>query len=107
MTGPKRPDGAQLRFRNRRILSGRLRWPAGALEACERIERENPGWAVTYLTANPFPGFERPACYWAVRHLPGDRRHEVYAPDPEALVAEIDSTPRSRSWSLRSVIDRR
>jgi len=38
---PVGPEPAQ---RNRRIMAERLHWPPGALENCERIEAEAPGW---------------------------------------------------------------
>lgn len=44
----KRPDGAMV-MRNRRLIAERLRWPAGALDECLRLERECPGFEVAWF----------------------------------------------------------
>jgi hypothetical protein len=33
-----------LRWHNRRVMAERLKWPAGHLETCERLDDEHPGW---------------------------------------------------------------
>lgn len=39
--------------RNRELIAERLKWPAGALAECDRIERDHPGWRA-YWTRNPW-----------------------------------------------------
>ncbi|GLW29450.1 hypothetical protein [Actinoplanes regularis] len=54
------PEGKSLAWRNRRLIAERLRWPAGSLEDCERIELAHPGWTVHWLPAGiygPTPSF--------------------------------------------------
>lgn len=76
---------------NRRILAERLDWPAGALDACERIEPEHPGWSIFYCGPNTVPGFEKPAGFWATRR--GLHACEVFAADPDELVRAIEDAP--------------
>lgn len=77
--------------RNRRLLAERLGWPAGALEACEDVERRFPGWAVFWCRPSACPGFERPAGFWAVHD--GVRRLEVFTPDAGELAEALEFTP--------------
>lgn len=98
MTGPKRPD-LTVAWKNRRILAKRLDWPDGALEACERIEREHRDWAIAWLSENRTKGFERPAGYWAKRE--GMHAFEVYATDADELVRMIgDAPPAEHEWGV-------
>lgn len=53
--------------RNRRLMAERRGWPAGALEVCERLDREHPGWSVWWRFATTEPGIEHPAGYVADR----------------------------------------
>lgn len=98
----KRPAGRAQYVSRRRVLAEH--WPDGTLAECERLEREHPTWWITWLPANTIEGYERPACWWARRHIPGDRKYEVYAPDAETLAVELEQTPPERSWHLRSLI---
>ena len=34
--------------RNRRVIAERTGWPEGAAEECERLEREHPGYSVSW-----------------------------------------------------------
>jgi len=92
--------------RNRRILSVRCSWPADAVEMCERLEREHPGWLVSWMRANDIPGWELPAGYCAtrddvslprgdeMRRLPEDgvwRRPAVFGPTVGVLRERIAS----------------
>ncbi len=99
IVGPKRPALHQIVTRDRRRFAEQLGWPDGTVEACERIEREQPGWRVSWLPANPVRGHERDACFWARREWPW---HEIHAADPAELVAEIQLAPQGSSWSRYS-----
>lgn len=85
-------------YRNRHILAERLDWPDGAVEACERIERERPGWSVWWLGENTCRGFERPAQFTATRD--GYDGTQVDAADADQLLAAIDDAPPTHRWSL-------
>jgi hypothetical protein len=90
-----RPIGRELAWRNRRILAERLGWPAGALEECERIERERPGWSPWWQPANAWAG--KAAGYYARR--PGEsgpRFPEPYGATPAELVEAMDKAPERR-----------
>jgi hypothetical protein len=80
--GPKRRPPTFAR-RNQRVLAGRLRWPAGALEACWTLEDRHDGWHVSWLAENTTPGFERPAGFRATLH--GVHDVEVDAPTAAEL----------------------
>lgn len=43
-----RPPGPELRRHNRRLVAERINWPAGAVEACEKLERMQPRWRVRW-----------------------------------------------------------
>ncbi len=75
----------ELRRRNRRIAAARVSWPAGALETCERLDGEHPGWFVEWLFANEIRGWERPAGFMAFQ----GRGTKVFAPTPEELAERI------------------
>jgi hypothetical protein len=34
--------------RNRRVVAERVGWPDGAVEECERLERQHPGYSVSW-----------------------------------------------------------
>jgi hypothetical protein len=74
--------------RNRELLAERGGWPAGAVEACRRLEREFPGWTVYWARESRIRGFESPEGYGAWR---GDlwRRTRVYAPTPAELADQM------------------
>lgn len=86
------PPDDVLAWRNRQIIAERAGWPEGVLEACEETERRFPGWRVWWLAENRYPGWERPACFWAVREAIRGH-HEVFAPDAAALEQEILQAP--------------
>lgn len=52
-----------LKRRNRRLFAERFAWPAGALAACERLDREFPDWVASWWPGNPGPRCRRPAGY--------------------------------------------
>lgn len=89
-------ERAELAWNNRRVLAERLKWPAGALETCEEIERKYPGWSLFWMSENKAMGFERVAGFSAV--LVGVRRKtELFDPDPERLedaVSQLASPDR-------------
>lgn len=81
---------AQLAWRNRRILADRLGWPAGALAACEALDRRFPGWHTSWAPANTAAGFEAPAGYWATDQPGyGHRAGQAHGADPNALAVAI------------------
>ncbi|GAA4595679.1 hypothetical protein BJY16_001756 [Actinoplanes octamycinicus] len=42
------PDENSLPWRNRRVIAERLGWPHERLADCERLDRDYPGWSVTW-----------------------------------------------------------
>jgi hypothetical protein len=94
--GPKRPALRQIIVRDRRQLAHHLGWPPGALDTCERVERDHPGWTVSWLPPNDVPGHERPACYWARREWPA---YEAHAGGEAELVKAIADAPAGSMWS--------
>jgi hypothetical protein len=86
------PSDFLLRRRNQAVLAERLRWPAGALQACADLEDRHPGWYVSWMIENVTPGWERPAgfhaTYEGVHH-----RAEAFRTDvrdiAEVMAAEI------------------
>jgi hypothetical protein len=82
---------------NRRIIAERTGWPVGAVEACERIERDHPGRVVAWMHEYrcQTPGFDREEGFYAWwrgddpgRWLAGHghvRRAEYYGADADAL----------------------
>jgi hypothetical protein len=98
MTVPLDPIGAELERRNRRVLAERLHWQPGALEHCERIEAESPGWSVWWTD---HPGREwSQAGYYALRrrwHRRDGGPRWVFGATPAELVEAIaDASPLSR-----------
>lgn len=78
MTAAPLPEpGPELAWMNRAVLAERLDWPEGALEVCERIERQYPRWSVSWREANTVRGFERPAGFYGV-----DRDYKGWDPRP-------------------------
>jgi hypothetical protein len=81
----------RLAWGNRRLIAERTHWPAGALEACERLERRFPHWSPMWRHGNHVRGFERPpgfyACEWPP-YLSRDARC-VYGVTPEMLAAVL------------------
>lgn len=89
--------------RNRRVIAERCNWPADAVEMCERLERERPGWLVSWMAANDIPGWEHPDGYCASRddvRMPGGdqmrpedgrrRRPAVFGATPDELRLRIE-----------------
>lgn len=59
----------ELQWRNRRVIAERLRWPAGVLEICERLDRLHPPWHVDWEDANLGPSrWAHSARYSATRY---------------------------------------
>lgn len=79
--------------RNLHLLAERLRFPAGALEVCIRIEDDYPYWWAFWHAESTTPGFERPACFSASRRAPIGRDVTVYAADEVGLREQIENTP--------------
>lgn len=85
--------------RNRRVMAKRLRWPAGAVETCERLERKHPGWCVSWMAAWPVKGFQRRGGFYAWRAedcpLVKDgqggyvKRRELYGADAAAITRKM------------------
>jgi hypothetical protein len=94
-----------LAARNRRVIAERCGWPDLAVETCEALDAEHPGWVTGWLDANDIPGWERPAGYVAtlidgphlvggdqLRRLPEDgvsRQISVFAETEDELVELI------------------
>lgn len=78
--------GLEHRRRNQELIAERLRWPAGMLETCRRIEDEHPGWLVSWTPANDWAGH-------------GDGFTALH---PDANLPDGDETrPGPKDWVLR------
>ena len=96
------PIGPELARRNRRILGERLRWPTGAVEACEQIEAESPAWWVTWANGGGMTwtnsGFYAHRRNW---HVYDSGPRWVYGTTADELRGAIaDNEPPDR-WSHR------
>ncbi|WP_250029295.1 hypothetical protein [Paractinoplanes maris] len=84
-------DDVEMALRNRRLLAERLRWPEGALDECLRIEKDRPGYEVTWFGEWRVPGWEREAGFYAWRTEDKDpvhhhkRRREWFGITAESL----------------------
>lgn len=88
------PVGPELAWRNRRLIAERLGWPVGALQECEWVEREHPGWSPWWQDANEWAG--KPAGYYARRPgQSGPRYPEPYGATPAELVKALEGAPDS------------
>lgn len=104
--------GPELRRRNRLLAA--QHWPAGALEVCERLEAEHPGWWVTWMPASVIKGWERPAGWAASRDdvsLPGADQLRRLPEDgvsrqPWVHGATVDEV-RKRITEMQVRVDRR
>jgi hypothetical protein len=91
---------ARLQRYNRALAAERENWPRARLRACEKLDKQFPGWLIDWLDENTIKGFERPACFVAVNE---DRNVTVYAPDAERLAEEVDNAPPERQWHMVSI----
>lgn len=87
------PPDTVMAWNNRRLLADRKpRWPDGALDACEQIDVEHPGWSTMWREANTWSG--NPAGFYAhhERH-PGSGIWDgpVYGATPADVRAEIEA----------------
>ena len=76
------PPGPVLWRANRLLLAGRLGWPAGAAETCERLEEVHPQWYVWYGG----DGF-------CATRGGGFHEIELFDADPEALAHAMGDAP--------------
>jgi hypothetical protein len=95
MSYPKWPSEVMLRRKNREIISERLRWPDGALQACVALEDRHPGWQVSWMGESATPGFERPAGFHASYRDEDEVFHkpEAFAPTAEELEPLLVEVP--------------
>jgi hypothetical protein len=106
VSGKLGEPGPELRWKNRRAIAKRTGWPVGAVETCERLDGEHPGWMVWWMPANAIKGWESPPGYCANRgdhSLPGgdelrrepeggvSRHLRVFAEDPAGLAQRIEA----------------
>lgn len=95
MTPDLHPVGPELARRNRMIISVRTGWPDDALETCERLDREHPGWSVWWRRAGDR---HSSPVFTAAR---GDVA--VCAETPEGLVERMEAAPqRAALWWQRN-----
>lgn len=95
---PLDPPGPELADKNRRILAERLHWPDDALEACEQISKNSPGWDVTWAPGGDLHWTE-PGYYATHDHLYRGTgpRPWLYGATPDELRAAIaDREPLCR-----------
>lgn len=86
------PSDAELLIKNRRIFAGHG-WPDGALEACERIDADHPGWYATWRDGNDWSGMAAGYYAYYQKH-PGSWEHPpLYGATPDDLRAEIETHP--------------
>jgi hypothetical protein len=95
---PLAKPGPELALKNRKLSAEK--WPAGALETCEKIEAEHPGWWAFWRDANTIKGFEHPASFAA--HHQG-RHVTVCGVDAAALSVAIEQAPEQRHWHYENV----
>jgi hypothetical protein len=98
---PRWPSDHVLRAQNKVLLADRLRWPEGALQACQELERRHPGWHVSWL-GERIDG-RRPAGFHA--SLEGWHKVHLYAAtvdrlEPEMDVPEHDYGLKGCSWCV-------
>ena len=89
------PPGPELLAKNRRLLAQREHWPDGALQGCEQVDADHPGWATWWRRAD---GWTPAAGFYAQRHgETGPRYPRPYGATPDELGAAIDAAPQ-RFW---------
>lgn len=99
IVAPLHPTGPELADKNRRVLAERLHWPAGAVEACEQIETEAPGWAVTWAKGGDLT-WTRPGYYAQPTHWPrAGMRPFAYGATPAELRAAISDREPVVRWA--------
>lgn len=79
------PPGPELLIHSRRAIAERLNWPAGAVEACEEIDRLNPGWQCDWWHARD----SRPAGFYALHQHHRHLEPHLYGATPSELQVEI------------------
>ncbi|BEL06073.1 hypothetical protein Q0Z83_042640 [Actinoplanes sichuanensis] len=67
MAEPIVPPQETLAWKNRRLMAQRLPYPAGALDSCERFDRDHPFWSASWMPPNLGRGSDRPAGFGARR----------------------------------------
>ena len=87
------PPGPELYAANRRLAAYRNHWPDGALEACEKLDAEHPGWSIGYRHV----WREHPAGFYALHDGHEHNEHQPYGATPEGLDASIREH-RCRRW---------
>ena len=95
--GPNRRRALQQSRAWIEVLADRLHWPDGARDACIRLENTHPGWFVAWLNANTFPGFERPAGFWAVFDE-GVHHVDILEADPVVVEQKMIDGPPEHEW---------
>jgi len=86
------PVGPENGRESRRALAERMGWPAQAVEVCERIEDERPGWYVVWSSGDDWegPGFYAGRIGWR-EHDQGPKY--LYGATADELRAAIESAP--------------
>jgi hypothetical protein len=91
------PHVDEMRARNEELLAERLRWPPGALAEVRRLQREHPGWNVTW--SNGGAGSWREPGYYAWPRTPWPPRRFVHRARPAELAVVLEMAPwPSDSW---------
>lgn len=95
MTGePLASVGPELARMNRMIIAEHAGWPDGALEACEKLEADSPGWGITWNAGGQMTWVE--AGYYATRidwHRGDEAPRYLHATTPDELAAAIELQP--------------
>jgi hypothetical protein len=90
MTGDPEPEAyREMRRRNLRLLAQSGNWPEGAVQACEQIEAEHPGWSVFYSNGGWMTWKE--AGYYARRRRHRRLQPYTYGATPDELRFAIET----------------
>lgn len=88
------PPGPELVVANRRVMAARLDWPDGAVEACEQIDADHPGWSADYRHAYR----EWPAGFYAAHDNHSHLEPNLYGATPDELRAAIRAHRCRANW---------
>lgn len=78
------PIGPELRQHNLLLLAERLKWPDGAVEVCQEIEAEFPGWLTHWCG-----GSTKPHGWYSRHHGHKAREGHEFGATPDELREKI------------------
>ncbi|GAA1028029.1 hypothetical protein GCM10009557_11570 [Virgisporangium ochraceum] len=89
------PPGPELFAANQRVLAERLGWPLGAVEACQSIDEEFPGWYTLYWPVHR----GKPAGYYAFHDNSNWMEPHLYGATPDDLREAIRTHRCPSRWT--------